>query len=181
VELADKWAAFSLHAVLLLTCSGCGARSDLVGPGGSSSGLGSSSSGGSLGSSSGGAASSSGGSGSGSSSSGSMGACGPASCTGCCSTSGQCLVGTVASACGTGGNACATFPTGTCSEGVCKTGTVVLFGGGSVGGALNDTWTFDGTSRTQVSVSSRTTLGRSTARPGPRCPSRMPHPCATPL
>src|SRR5258708_38681331 len=86
VERSDKWAAFSLHAVLLLACSGCGARSDLVGPGGSSSGSGSSSSGGSLGSSS-------------------------------------------------------------------NTGPVVLFGGASVDALLNDTWTFDGTSWTQVSIS----------------------------
>jgi hypothetical protein len=45
--------------------------------------------------------------------------------------------------------------TGTCSEGVCKRGTVVLFGGFTLPthADSNDTWTFDGTRWTQLSVS----------------------------
>jgi hypothetical protein len=79
------------------------------------------------------------------------GACDSTSCTGCCGAAGQCLAGTAASACGSGGNACATCPSGTCSEGVCS--KAILFGG--FGAQLfDDTWTFDGTSWTQVSVSS---------------------------
>jgi hypothetical protein len=84
---------------------------------------------------------------------GPMSVCDPTSCTGCCGTAGQCLAGTAPSACGSGGSACAICPGGTCSGGVCGS-TVVLFGGATaLLGALDDTWTFNGSSWTQVSVS----------------------------
>lgn len=86
-------------------------------------------------------------------------ACDPTSCTGCCAATGQCLAGKASSACGSGGKACAVCPSGMCNGGMCSSAMatlgneVVLFGGNG-GYSLTDTWTFDGTSWTQVSISS---------------------------
>ncbi len=61
---------------------------------------------------------------------------------------------------GDGGGGGATCGGTTCQAGqrcvadACTSGELVLFGGSSIGGPLNDTWTFDGTSWAEVSVSS---------------------------
>ena len=60
--------------------------------------------------------------------------CTPSNCLGCCDSSGQCLPGTSASACGSGGNVCS--PCLVCQLGQCVTGNGggTGTGGGSGGG-----------------------------------------------
>lgn len=79
--------------------------------------------------------------------------CDPTSCSGCCSA-GACVDGTSADTCGSGGNACTVCPAGeACNAGgYCGIGRLVLFGGSNGNTKLNDTWSFDGTSWTQLPV-----------------------------
>ncbi len=78
--------------------------------------------------------------------------CDATTCTGCCDPSGQCLAGDTSNACGIAGDRCsvcsADEPCNT--AGSCGNGTVVLFGGSNATSGFHDTWTFNGTSWTQV-------------------------------
>lgn len=60
--------------------------------------------------------------------------CGPSSCPGCCSASGECLGGTNLNACGTEGGAC----TACAANLVCSVGSCVPFDGGSYDAAFPD-------------------------------------------
>jgi hypothetical protein len=80
-------------------------------------------------------------------------ACSTTSCPGCCAP-GACLSGTTIQACGAAGQACATCNGATCSGGRCTSSAtkpiLLLFGGYTIPDTLDDTWSFDGTSWTEL-------------------------------